>query len=239
MSRCVLRLVWRLASDRGMGFQEALRLHTAVTASAEKSLLIAIAGRLPRSINSDHLTALGFAALLGAGAGYWYARYSDAGLWVVIVCLVVNWFGDSLDGTVARVRNQQRPRYGFYIDHILDALGTIALVVGMAASGYLRWPIASALLITYLTLCIEVYLATYALREFRVSFAGFGPTELRIVIGIGNLALLYGFRTGWTPIGRYPIFDIGGVVATTALALILLVTVVRHTAQLYREERLP
>jgi phosphatidylglycerophosphate synthase len=222
-----------------MTFQEAFRLHTAVTASAEKNLLIAMARRLPRWINSDHLTGLGFLALLGAGASYWYASCNEIGLWLVIVCLAVNWFGDSLDGTVARVRNQQRPRYGFYVDHILDALGTVALVGGMAASGYLSWPVASAALIAYLTLCIEVYLATYTLRKFRVSFAGFGPTELRIVIAIGNLALLYGFRTGWTPFGRFAIFDIGGVVATIGLVLILLVTIVRHTVQLYREEPIP
>lgn len=222
-----------------MTFQEALRLHTAFTAAAEKNLLIAIARRLPRGINSDHLTGLGFLALLGAGASYWYARSNEIGLWLVIICLAVNWFGDSLDGTVARVRNQQRPRYGFYVDHILDALGTVALVGGMAGSGYLSWPVASAVLIAYLTLCIEVYLATYTLREFRVSFAGLGPTELRIVIALGNLALLYGFRTGWTPLGRFAIFDIGGVVATLGLSVILLVTVVRHTVQLYREEPLP
>src|SRR6185369_16868440 len=155
-----------------MTFQEALRLHTAVTAAAEKNLLIAIARRLPQGINSDHLTGLGFVSLLGAGASYWYARYDDLGLWLVIVCLAVNWFGDSLDGTVARVRNQQRPRYGFYVDHILDALGTVALVGGMAASDYLSWAVASAVLIAYLTLCIEVYLATYTLREFRISFVG-------------------------------------------------------------------
>jgi phosphatidylglycerophosphate synthase len=222
-----------------MTFQEALRLHAAVTASAEKKLLITIAQRLPRWINSDHLTGLGFVALLGAGASYGYARTSDIGLWLVIVCLAVNWFGDSLDGTVARVRNQQRPRYGFYIDHMLDALGLIALMGGMATSGYLSWAVASAVLITYLTLCIEVYLATYTLREFRVSFVGFGPTELRIVVTIGNLALLYGFRTGWTPFGRFPIFDIGGVVATIGLAMILLTTIGRHAVQLYREEPLP
>jgi len=222
-----------------MTFQEALRLHTAITAQAEKNLLVAMARRLPRGINSDHLTGLGFVALLGAGASYWLARSSDVGLWLVIACLAVNWFGDSLDGTVARVRNQQRPRYGFYVDHILDALGTVALVAGMAASGNLSWAVASAVLIAYLTLCIEVYLATYTLREFRISFVGVGPTELRIAIALGNLALLHGFRTGWTPFGRFAIFDIGGMVATIGLSVILLATVIRHTVRLYREEPLP
>lgn len=219
-----------------MTFQEAIRCHHAVTASAERRFLVWIAERLPAWINSDHLTVLGFVSLLGAGLSYWLAKTDDFGLYLVIACLAVNWFGDSLDGTLARVRNQQRPRYGFYIDHMLDGLGTVALVGGMSASGHLSWTFASALLITYLLLCIEVYLATYTLREFRISFVGLGPTELRIVIAIGNLALLRGFRDGWTPLGRMPIFDIGAAVATTCLSLILLGTIVRHTVQLYREE---
>jgi phosphatidylglycerophosphate synthase len=219
-----------------MGFQEAVRLHHAVSAGAEKRLLVSIARRLPTWINPDHLTVIGLLALVAAGAGYWYASVNDAGLWLVIVCLAVNWFGDSLDGTLARVRNQQRPRYGFYVDHICDGLGTIALVCGMAVSEYLSWVVASAILIAYLMLCIEVYLATYAVREFRVSFLGFGPTELRIVIAIGNLALLYGYRTGWTPFGRFQIFDIGGVVAVIGIGAVLFATIAKHTAQLYREE---
>lgn len=219
-----------------MRFQEALRLHHAITAEREKKLLIWIARRLPGWINSDHLTALGFISLLAAGASYAYASVSDTGLWLVIVCLAVNWFGDSLDGTLARVRDQQRPRYGFYVDHVCDALGTVALVCGMGASGFLSWPVAAVLLIAYLTLCIEVYLATYSVREFRVSFAGFGPTELRVVIAIGNLALLYGFRTGQTPLGRFQIFDIGAVIAVIGISAILLATIAKHTVQLYREE---
>lgn len=219
-----------------MSFQEALRLHGALTAKSEKQLLIAIAKRLPHWINSDHLTGLGFGALIAAGGAYAYARISDAGLWLVIACLIVNWFGDSLDGTVARVRNQQRPRYGFYVDHVCDVLGTIALLGGMAASRYMSWPAAATVLITYLTLSIEVYLATYAMREFRISFIGCGPTELRIALCIGNLALLAGFRTGWTPLGRFAIFDIGGVIGAIGMVAILLVTIVRHTRRLYREE---
>ena len=95
---------------------------------------------------------------------------------------------------------------------------------------------ASLVLVSYLTLCIEVYLATYAVREFRVSFAGVGPTELRIALAIGNLALLAGFRTGMTPFGRIPIFDIGAAVAAVGIVALLIATIVRHTVQLYREE---
>ena len=219
-----------------MTFQEAIRLHHAVTAQAEKRLLISVAQRLPRWINSDQLTAIGFVALLATGPSNAYARSSDAGLWLAIIFLFVNWLGDSLDGTVARVRDQQRPRYGFYVDHICDALGTIALVCGIAASGYLSWPLACGVLISYLALCIEIYLATYAVREFRISLAGFGPTELRILLAIGNLALVAGFRTGATSFGRFPIFDIGAAIAFVAITALLFATIVRHTIQLYREE---
>src|SRR5436305_15247559 len=98
------------------------RVHTSLLAAAEKRALIGIAYRLPKWVNSDHLTALGFVALVGAGGAYWAASREPLALLLVIVLLALNWFGDSLDGTVARVRNRQRPRYGFYIDHILDAI---------------------------------------------------------------------------------------------------------------------
>jgi hypothetical protein len=96
-------------------FQEAGRAQVSFLAPVEKKCLIWMAGRTPRWVNSDHLTALGLAAMLGAGLSYWYARWNSAGLWLVILCLAVNWLGDSLDGTLARVRNRQRPRYGFYV----------------------------------------------------------------------------------------------------------------------------
>src|SRR5262245_11293728 len=114
------------------GFKQAERSHTSVLAGIEKRTLIGIARRLPEWVNSDHLTALGFVSLVLAGASYAYARVNPVGLVLVIVFLAFNWFGDSLDGTVARVRNRQRPRYGFYVDHILDALGMTCLMAGMA-----------------------------------------------------------------------------------------------------------
>jgi archaetidylinositol phosphate synthase len=110
---------------------------------------------------------------------------------LVILFLALNWLGDSLDGTLARVRNRQRPRYGFYVDHIVDAFGTLFLLSGLALSGYMSKSIAAALLTAYLMLSIEVYLATYTIGTFHLSFWKFSPTELRILLAIGNIALLY------------------------------------------------
>src|SRR5579862_4619030 len=171
-------------------FETADRAHTSFLASAEKRTLIWIATRLPRWVNSDHLTALGFVSLILAGASYWYANSNAWGLLLVIPFLALNWFGDSLDGTLARVRNRQRPRYGFYVDHILDAVGMSFLMAGLALSGYMTPVVAYGFLVTYLLLSIEVYLATYTLGAFHLSFWSFGPTELRLLLAAGTLAAM-------------------------------------------------
>ena len=142
-------------------FQAASREHTSMLAAAEKRTLIRIAQRLPAWVNSDHLTGLGFVSLLAAAACYWLARWSPWALLAVLPFLALNWFGDSLDGTLARVRDQQRPRYGFYVDHILDAIGIFFLISGIALSGYMTPAVAYAFLVAYLLLSIEIYLATY------------------------------------------------------------------------------
>ena len=216
-------------------FKPAARQHTSVLAAAEKRALIHIAGRLPRWINSDHLTALGFVSLIFAGASYAWARYEPFALLLVIPFLIANWFGDSLDGTLARVRNQQRPRYGFYVDHILDAIGMTILMGGLALSGYLSPSVAAAFTIAYLLLSIEIYLATYALGTFQLSFWRFGPTELRILLIIGNLFALR--RPAARIAGQeYLLFDIGFAIGAVALTIILLQASVAHTRQLYKEE---
>ena len=105
-------------------FQPAERVNRGLVSTFERSVLTALAGIIPNAVEPDHLTALGFGSLLAVGFSYWYARYSAIGLWLVILFLALNWFGDSLDGTLARYRNRQRPRYGFYVDHVVDAFGT-------------------------------------------------------------------------------------------------------------------
>ena len=220
-----------------MEFKEAKREHHSFLAAAERQLLIRIAERLPRAINSDHLTGLGFMAMVAAGFTYWSARWNPVALFAVIGCLAINWFGDSLDGTLARVRNQQRPRYGFYVDHILDAFGMFALFIGLAASGYMSWTVMLAFLLAYFLLCIEIYLATYTLGKFHLSFGGMGPTELRIILAIGNTVAF--FRPTVHLLGaEYKLFDVGGVVAAVGIAVIAIYSAVTHTGQLYRLEPL-
>ena len=217
-------------------FQEAKREQVSFLAPMEKRLLVWLAHRTPRWINSDHLTALGLLSLLGAGLSYRYARYSHTGLSLATAFLALNWLGDSLDGTLARVRNRQRPRYGFYVDHIVDAFGTFFLLSGLALSGYMSVPIAAGLLIVYFMLSIEVYLATYTIGTFHLSFWKFSPTELRILLAIGNLALLYRPKVqlgGET----YKLFDVGGAAGVTGMAAMLIIAVAAHTAHLYRAER--
>ena len=220
-------------------FQEAGRAQVSFLAPVEKRCLIAMARRTPGWINSDHLTALGLLAMLGAGLSYWYARSNSAGLWLAILCLAVNWLGDSLDGTLARVRNRQRPRYGFYVDHVVDAFGTLFLMVGLGLSGHMAHGVAIGLLVAYFMLSIEVYLATYAIGVFHLSFWKFSPTELRILLMAGNIALLCGRHTARLFGHSYRLFDVGGVIGIAGMALMLVWAVVRHTAHLYRAERLP
>jgi len=218
-------------------FKPAERAHTSLLAAAEKRVLVWIAVRIPHRVNSDHLTALGFIALVAAGACYASARFTPYALLAVIPLLTLNWFGDSLDGTLARVRNQQRPRYGFYIDHILDAIGSFFLMSGLALSGYMTPAVAYAFLIAYLLLSIEIYLATYSIGTFHLSYWRFGPTELRILLVIGNLFAL------WRPhaliAGRsLLLFDVGFSIGAAALAVILVQATVGHARRLYREETL-
>lgn len=219
-------------------FQEAARAQVSLLAPLERKTLIWLAHRTPPRINSDHLTALGLGALLGAGISYWYARYHRAGLLLVIVFLALNWLGDSLDGTLARVRNRQRPRYGFYVDHIVDAFGTLFLLGGLSLSGYMSKPVAAALLTAYYLLSIEVYLATYTIGTFQLSFWKLSPTELRVLLAIGNIALLFCPMVQLAG-STYRLYDVGGVIGVTGLVLTLAAAVVRHTLQLYRAERLP
>jgi archaetidylinositol phosphate synthase len=219
-------------------FRSARRINQSLTASLEKRLLLWLATHSPAWLTSDQLTLLGLTAQICAGIGYALARFNRRALLLVILCIVLNWLGDSLDGTLARVRKQQRPRFGFYVDHMVDLFGTLALMAGLACSGFLHWPIAIAMLIAFLLLSAESYLATYALASFQLSQGLFGPTELRLLLIAGNLALLrspYSHLFGHTVL----LFDLGGVIATLCMFATALVITARHTAQLYREEPLP
>jgi len=218
-------------------FRAAQRVNQSLTASVEKRALVWMAERAPRWVTSDRLTLLGLGAQVGAGLCYWLARYDRDGLVGVILCIVLNWLGDSLDGTLARVRGQQRPRYGFYVDHMVDIFGSVALMCGLGASGLLHWQTAIAMLLAFLILSSESYLATYTLERFHLSQGVFGPTEIRILLIAGTLALL---RSPYATLfgHRLLLFDAGGAIATAAMLTMAVAVTLRHTAELYRQEPL-
>ena len=219
-------------------FRTARRVNQSLTASMEKRALHWMAERAPTWVSSDKLTVLGLGAQIGAGICYALSRYDRRFLLLVILCVVLNWLGDSLDGTLARVRQQQRPRYGFYVDHMVDILGTVALMCGLGFSGLLHWQVAIAMLVAFLVLSSESYLATYALSCFQLSQGIFGPTEIRILLIIGNLALL---RSPYSTLfgHRMLLFDLGGTIAAACMFATAILVTVRHTAELYRQEPLP
>jgi len=216
-------------------FRDALRLQESFSAPAERKALAWIAARLPARVNSDHLTIIGFVSMMLAGASYAWARTNRAGLVLATLFIALNWFGDSLDGTVARMRNRQRPRYGFYVDHMIDTVGGLFLMGGLALSGFIDWKIALAMFIAFLMLSVQVYLATYALGKFQLSFAKFGPTEIRMLLSLGNVWLW--FRPDARVWGSsFRLFDAGGMTAIVGMMTMLIVSAISNTLQLYRAE---
>ena len=204
----------------------------------EKKALHWLARKMPHCITSDHLTLLGLASMLIAGAGYWAASRNKYALILVVAALALNWLGDSLDGTLARYRNCQRPRYGYYVDHVIDLIGTASLLGGLAFSGYMSRQVAFALLAAFALVEAEVFLATHVQQIFRLSCFRIGPTELRIVLSIGTLYLLH---DPWVEIGGkgpYLLFDVAGIVSIVGLMSAMVYSAVRNTRMLYHDEPL-
>ncbi len=219
-------------------FQDATREQTSILAPLERAALRGLARRMPARVNSDHLSLLGLVAMLFAGVFYAASGRNPLLLHVVNLCIFLNWFGDSLDGTLARYRNHLRPRYGFYVDHIIDTFGTMFLIFGLALSGYMTERVAAATLIVFLMLAINSYLAAYTLGIFKISHGKLGPTEIRLVIMIGNLVLLHSAHTRIFG-HRFLLFDVGGVVAMVIMGTMLIFSSLKNTHTLYNLERLP
>jgi archaetidylinositol phosphate synthase len=213
----------------------ARRELTFLLAEPERRLLRVMAARLPRWVTSDGLTTLGMAGAAGAGVAYALSTLSAAWLWAASALLVVNWFGDSLDGTLARVRRVERPRYGYYLDHMVDAFSTAAIGAGIGLSPYVNLGVALAGVIGYLILSINIYLESQAFGVFRLGYSRIGPTEARIVLIAANAALaLSGPSAAAVPIAT-------GAVTALVVGMLVLVTVRigRNLSQLARLEPPP
>ncbi|HXM39315.1 MAG TPA: CDP-alcohol phosphatidyltransferase family protein [Gemmatimonadales bacterium] len=184
-------------------------------AGPERRVLHALAARAPRLIRSNHLTALGMVGAAGAGTAYALSHYNPAWLWVASLMLAVNWLGDSLDGTLARVRGTQRPKYGYYLDHVVDAFSTTVIGVGIGLSPYVNLGLALGLVVVYLALSINVYLESTVFGVFKISYGGIGPTEVRLILILLNtmvaLAAALKLHGPWSL----------GVVANWTLAILL------------------
>jgi archaetidylinositol phosphate synthase len=212
-----------------------VRIHTSLLAAAEKRALTAIAGRLPLWVNSDHLTTIGAVAMTGVGACF---ALGSAWLALVIPLLALNWFGDSLDGTLARVRRCERPRYGYYVDHILDAVGFAALVAGLVFGGHVTPVVGVTFLASYYLLLSEIALATHARGAFRLSFWRIGPTELRIALALGTLQLMRSETV--TVAGRaILLFNAGCGIGAAGLVTTFVVSAVKNSVALFNEEPRP
>ncbi len=155
-------------------------------AGPEKRLLMALAAYIPRTIRSNHLTVLGTLGAVVVGTGYGLSTLHPAWLWVASLGLAVNWLGDSLDGTLARVRQTQRPKYGYYLDHVVDAFSTAVIGLGIGLSPYVDVGVALGLVVVYLALSINVYLESTVFGVFRLAYGRLGPTEVRIILVLLN-----------------------------------------------------
>jgi archaetidylinositol phosphate synthase len=170
----------------------ATREKTFLLARPEARVLESIARRLPARVKPDHLTALGVLAAIGIAAAYLLSNRDPAWLWAASALLVVHWLGDSLDGTLARVRKAERPTYGYYLDHLVDAAATALIGLGLGLSPYLLLATGLVIVIAYLVLSINTYLETHAFGVFSLGYGRLGPTEARLGLIALNTALALG-----------------------------------------------
>ena len=213
-----------------MGNENSQRIQTSILNSLEKKALIWLAHRQPRWMTSDMLTYIGVLGAVICAAGFILANQNLNWLWLSSFGLFVNWYGDSLDGTLARVRNTQRPVYGFFIDHSLDAITICIMCIGAGLSPMFKLEIAMLVLAGYLVLSIYTYIGTILKGEFLLTYGNFGPTELRLIIILINTLFMY---TNWPKLTytiggqSLSVFDFMGLFIATFLFVAWLVQFVK------------
>ena len=217
--------------------QQHTRINKALLSKLERTSLNWFAMRMPAWVTPDFLTFFGFLGTLLIGISYYLTNKNEAFLWLASLGLVINWFGDSLDGTLARFRKIERPRYGFFIDHTIDGLGEVIIMLGIGLSPYVDFRIAMIALVGYLLLGNLVYILTYIRNEFRISYAGLSPTEVRLILILTNaLVFIIGDVKINTSLGTYSVYDFVIIALIILLFSIYIVMTYTHATQLAKEE---
>ena len=207
------------------------RVHQSWLAHHERRMLVWLAARLPAWITPDHLTLLGIAGALLCGLSFAACLLWPPLLWVACAGLVLNWFGDSLDGSLARFRHIERPRYGFFIDHSADVVSQLLIFLGLGLSPYMRFDMACLALLSYWLAALYTFIRAVATRVFQISYLGIGPTEIRLGLLAYTLGLiLFHPFTVATPIGRLSLID-GFVLVTFCVVFVLFLMAVWSEGQ--------
>jgi phosphatidylglycerophosphate synthase len=203
----------------------------------ESAVLPRMAAALPGWVKPDHLTLLGLAASTAIAGAYLLSARDPRWLWAASALLIVQWFGDSLDGTLARVRRAERPRYGYYLDHLTDAYSTVAIGLGLGLSPYMLLWVGLSVVIAYLILSINVYLETYVFDEFSFSYGRLGPTEVRVLLIGLNTAAYLGAALPFNILGKgATLFDAAGILAAAGMTGLLLTRALGNLRKLARLE---
>ena len=233
--RLLLRNTSRKTMEKPSSIKQSVRIQTSVLNGVEKKALIWLAERQPRWIDSDMLTFIGFIGAVVIAAGYILSNYNVHFLWLASLGFVINWYGDSLDGTLARYRKQQRPIYGFYLDHTMDAINETFMFMGVGLSPFMRFDLSCILLVIYLMLTLNVSMNAHLKGEFRLTYAKLGPTEFRLICIIANAVLVFAkpLRTWALELPwlsstlELHALDLVGIVILLALVLIYIVTILQ------------
>lgn len=214
-----------------------LKSHTRVNdillGPLERPALRWLSAHMPGWVTPDLLTFIGFLGALLTGVSYWASNYHRSFLWLACLGFFINWFGDSLDGTLARYRNIQRPRYGFFIDHVVDAFAEVIIFLGLGLSPYMRFDVACLTLIAYLMMAVLIFVQTIVFAVFRLSYLRLGPTEIRLIAVIGTI-LMY-FFGAWSvvlPWGKFTILDFIGIGLSILMVSVFVVTTLQQARRL-------
>lgn len=214
--------------------ETSIRIQTSILNGVEKKVLIYLANRQPQWMTSNILTVIGIIGAIIISLGYILSRINLNYLWISSLGFVINWYGDSLDGTLARVRNRQRPVFGYYLDHTMDIVNELLIFIGLGLSGLIHFELSLLLFIVYLMLTVNVSINAHLKKEFKLTYAGLGPTEFRILAVLVNTIYIYShtinsFTQTFSCFGKdivFSSFDLMGVIVLVILSLMYILTVI-------------